>query len=147
MSLTLSFQRQPLYLQVTLFGHTAHAPASVLLVRKTKRRAWRPLSRSANRRSSTGKNARQNNACKCWKGSLESRSFALRVRSAGGGRASSGKAFGGVGRFRKLKKPVDDVAKVLHNLVSLLLMQRRRTKRCRVVVKVMQRGAVSVVNA
>jgi hypothetical protein len=52
-----------------------------------------------------------------------------------------------VGGLRKLEKPVDDVAKVLHNLVSLLLMQRRRTKRCRVVVKVMQRGAVSVVNA
>jgi len=31
------------------------------------------------------------------------------------------------------KKPVDGVTKVLHNLVSLLLMQRRRTKRCRVV--------------
>jgi hypothetical protein len=35
------------------------------------------------------------------------------------------------------KKPVDDVAKVLHNLVSLLLMQRRRTKRYRVVVMLM----------
>jgi hypothetical protein len=31
------------------------------------------------------------------------------------------------------QKGVDDVAVVLHNLVSLLLMQRRRTKRCRVV--------------
>jgi hypothetical protein len=41
-----------------------------------------------------------------------------------------------VGGFRKSEKPVDDVAKVLHNLVSLLLMQRRRTKRYRVVVKV-----------
>jgi hypothetical protein len=30
------------------------------------------------------------------------------------------------------QKGVDDVADVLHNLVSLLLMQRRRTKRCRV---------------
>jgi hypothetical protein len=39
-----------------------------------------------------------------------------------------------VGGLRKLEKPVDDVAKVLHNLVSLLLMQRRRTKRYRVVV-------------
>ena len=66
-------------------------------------------------------------------GSLESRSFAFRTPERGDGRASSGKAFGGVGRFRKLKKPVDAVAKVLHNLVSLLLMQLRRTKRCRVV--------------
>jgi hypothetical protein len=49
----------------------------------------------------------------------------------------------GVGRFGKLKKPVDDAAKVLHNLVSLLLMQRRRTKRCRVA----EVGAVLVVNA
>jgi hypothetical protein len=38
-----------------------------------------------------------------------------------------------VSGFRKLEKPVDGVAKVLHNLVSLLLMQRRRTKLCRVV--------------
>ena len=49
--------------------------------------------------------------------------------------------------LRKLEKPVDDAAKVLHNLVSLLLMQRRRTKRYRVVVDVVQRGAGSVVNA
>jgi hypothetical protein len=48
-----------------------------------------------------------------------------------------------VGGFRKLEKPVDGVAKVLHNLVSLLLMQRRRTKRCRVV----EVGGASVVNA
>jgi hypothetical protein len=47
------------------------------------------------------------------------------------------------GRFRELEKPVDGVAKVLHNLVSLLLMQRRRTKRCRVV----EVGSASVVNA
>ena len=65
----------------------------------------------------------------------------------GSGRASSGKAFGEVGRFRKLKKPVDAVAKVLHNLVSLLLMQRRRTKRCRVVVMLTMRGTDPVVNA
>jgi hypothetical protein len=31
------------------------------------------------------------------------------------------------------RKGLDDMATVLHNLVSLLLMQRRRTKRCRVV--------------
>ena len=49
-------------------------------------------------------------------------------------------------RFGKLKKPVDDVAKVLHNLVSLLLMQRRRTKRCRV-IEVDVSGAGLVVNA
>jgi len=48
-----------------------------------------------------------------------------------------------VSGFRKLEKPVDGVAKVLHNLVSLLLMQRRRTKRCRVV----EVGGGSVVNA
>ena len=30
------------------------------------------------------------------------------------------------------QKGVDDVSILLHNLVSLLLMQRRRTKRCRV---------------
>jgi hypothetical protein len=30
------------------------------------------------------------------------------------------------------QKGVDDVSVALHNLVSLLLMQRRRTKRCRV---------------
>jgi hypothetical protein len=56
-----------------------------------------------------------------------------------------------VSGLRKLEKPVDDVAKVLHNLVSLLLMQRRRTKRYRVVVvlKLMPAacGAVLVVNA
>jgi hypothetical protein len=52
-----------------------------------------------------------------------------------------------VGGLGKLKKPVDDLSEVLHNLVSLLLMQRRRTKRCRVVVKGMQRGTVLVVNA
>jgi hypothetical protein len=40
-----------------------------------------------------------------------------------------------VSGLRKLEKPVDDVAKVLHNLVSLLLMQRRRTKQYRVVVR------------
>ena len=51
------------------------------------------------------------------------------------------------GRFRKLKKPVDDVAEVLHNLVSPLLMQRRRTKRCRVVVRLTTRGGGLVVNA
>ena len=59
----------------------------------------------------------------------------LRTTERGGGRASSGKAFSEVGGLGKLEKPVDDVAKVLHNLVSLLLMQRRRTKRCRVVVR------------
>jgi uncharacterized protein YejL (UPF0352 family) len=53
---------------------------------------------------------------------------------------------GEVGRLRKLKKPVDDAAKVLHNLVSLLLMQRRRTKRYRVVAEVFS-GAVLVVDA
>ena len=37
------------------------------------------------------------------------------------------------GRSGKLEKPVDGVAEVLHNPVSLLQMQRRRTKRCRVV--------------
>jgi hypothetical protein len=31
------------------------------------------------------------------------------------------------------RKGLDDVAVVRHNLVSLLQMQRRRTKRCRVV--------------
>jgi hypothetical protein len=31
------------------------------------------------------------------------------------------------------QKGLDDLATVLHNLVSLLLMQRRRTKRCRLV--------------
>jgi hypothetical protein len=31
------------------------------------------------------------------------------------------------------RKGLDDMATVLHNLASLLLMQRRRTKRCRVV--------------
>jgi hypothetical protein len=31
-------------------------------------------------------------------------------------------------RVRWLKKPVDEKRNVLHNLVSLLLMQRRRTK-------------------
>jgi hypothetical protein len=36
-------------------------------------------------------------------------------------------------------KGVDDLSLALHNLVSLLQMQRRRTKRCRVVV-VRQRG-------
>ena len=51
----------------------------------------------------------------------------------GSGKASSGKASSAVGRFRKLKKPVDDAVKVLHNLVPLLQTQRRRTKRCRVV--------------
>jgi hypothetical protein len=58
-----------------------------------------------------------------------------------------GKALRGVERVGKLKKPVDDEANVLHNLVSLLLMQRRRTKRCRSGCEVTQRGAVSVVNA
>ncbi|MBK5061863.1 hypothetical protein IQ290_16725 [Burkholderia sp. R-70199] len=38
---------------------------------------------------------------------------------------------------------IDDTPTDLHNLVSLLLMQRRRTKRCRVV----EVGAGSVVNA
>ncbi|CAB3744271.1 hypothetical protein LMG24238_07227 [Paraburkholderia sediminicola] len=38
---------------------------------------------------------------------------------------------------------IDEVPTDLHNLVSLLLMQRRRTKRCRVV----EVGAGSVVNA
>jgi hypothetical protein len=42
-----------------------------------------------------------------------------------------------------LEKPVDGVTEVLHNLVSLLQMQRRRTKRCRVV----EVGVVTVVNA
>ncbi|WP_193727793.1 hypothetical protein [Paraburkholderia franconis] len=32
---------------------------------------------------------------------------------------------GGVGRFFGSKKPVDGCRKVLHNLVSLLLMQQR----------------------
>ncbi|MGF6775494.1 hypothetical protein P3T21_000681, partial [Paraburkholderia sp. GAS334] len=54
-----------------------------------------------------------------------------------------GKALRGVERVGKLKKPVDDEANVLHNLVSLLLMQRRRTKRCRSGCEVTQRGAVS----
>jgi hypothetical protein len=44
-------------------------------------------------------------------------------------------------------KGVDDLSVVLHNLVSLLQMQRRRTKRCRVVVMLKQRGTVWVVNA
>jgi hypothetical protein len=33
------------------------------------------------------------------------------------------------------QKGVDDLSAVLHNLVSLLLMQRRRTKQYRVVVR------------
>jgi hypothetical protein len=64
---------------------------------------------------------------------LESRSFALSEEGAGKREASCGKALRVVERLAKLKKPVDDEANVLHNLVSLLLMQRRRTKRCRVV--------------
>jgi len=40
-----------------------------------------------------------------------------------------------IGAYRKENSPkgVDDVPVVLHNPVSLLQMQRRRTKRCRVV--------------
>jgi hypothetical protein len=34
------------------------------------------------------------------------------------------------------QKGIDDMPTVLHNLVSLLLMQRRRTKRYRVVARV-----------
>jgi hypothetical protein len=50
-----------------------------------------------------------------------------------------------IGACRKENSPkgVDDVSVVLHNLVSLLQMQRRRTKRCRVV----EVGVVTVVNA
>jgi hypothetical protein len=44
-------------------------------------------------------------------------------------------------------KGVDGLSLALHNLVSLLLMQRRRTKRCRVVVMLTTRGAGPVVNA
>ena len=58
------------------------------------------------------------------------RAFGKGVR--GRREASSGKALRGVEGFRKLEKPVDGEADVLHNLVSLLRMQRRRTKRCRV---------------
>ena len=50
-----------------------------------------------------------------------------------------------IGRLGQLKKPVDDVAKVLHNLASLLLMQRRKTRRYRrVVVAVLQVGRIDL---
>jgi len=66
-----------------------------------------------------------NHAGKC----LEFRSFALRpTRREGneeGGRASIDGAFRWSQRVGKLKKPVDETKKVLHNLVSLLLTQQR----------------------
>jgi hypothetical protein len=52
--------------------------------------------------------------------------------------------FAPIGASAKENSPkgVDDPSLALHNLVSLLLMQRRRTKRCRVVVvKAAQREA------
>jgi hypothetical protein len=43
------------------------------------------------------------------------------------GKARCGKAFGGVDKFEWLKKLVDEMRKALHNLISLLLTQRRKT--------------------
>ena len=55
-------------------------------------------------------------------------------------------AVASTGFKRKRKNVVDEAKKILHNLVSLLLMQRRRTKRYRV-VEVDVSGTGSVVNA
>ena len=67
-------------------------------------------------------------------GWLEFRSFALSEEGAGKREARVGKALRGGRQAGAVKKPVDDVAEVLHNLTSLLLMQRRRAKRYRRVV-------------
>jgi hypothetical protein len=85
--------------------------------------------RSGNRSLNTVDRIAQKTACN-WQGKcLEFRSFALRpTRREGneeGRKASVDGAFQWSRRVGKLKKPVDETKKVLHNLVSLLLTQQR----------------------
>ena len=50
-----------------------------------------------------------------------------RGRGGKGWKAKQGEAFGGVGELSEVKKLVDAMLKLLHNLASLLLKQQRKT--------------------
>ncbi len=75
----------------------------------------------------------QKTACKNARRSLESRSFALSMRARGSGKPLMGLSARAAvvepDRLSEVKKPVDRKSGGLHNLVSLLLTQRRRKRR------------------